>query len=166
MKFKILTTGGTIDKVFSTELEQLEFKTPIANQTKFSVHKDVSIQNLMSKDSKVITSLDRELILKTCMETLESKILITHGTDTLVNTAKFLNAQLIPKTIVITGAFIPASFIDTDAISNLNYAFGCLEHLNNGVWICIHGDTFIPDNCSKNFNKSIFEKADQIENKT
>ena len=111
----------------------------------------------MRVDSLDMDDGDREKILNHILKSNYDKILITHGTDTIVDTAIYLN-QLNNKTVVLTGSLKPALFIDNDAIFNIGCAFTSVQNLSKGVYIIMNGQVFEPNNCRKNIEKNIFEK--------
>ena len=154
----ILTTGGTIDKVYFDATSEYEIGDPtiphIFHETGATVeHRLVS---LMRKDSLDLTDEDRELIRSTCAEATETRILITHGTDTMTQTAGVLE-ELKDKTIVLTGAMAPARFRTTDAIFNIGCGLGAVQSKPPGVYIAMNGRIFDADKVRKNRDARRFE---------
>jgi len=153
MKIKVFTTGGTIDKVYSEEKGTLNFsfgKAAISEvgENKVKLNFDYDIENLMAKDSLEMTDEDRQLIKKACAGAIANKILITHGTDTMINTAKVLS-EISDKAIVLTGASQPYRFRESDAEFNIGVAIGALTVLDKGVYIAMNGRVYEWDKCQK-----------------
>ena len=155
----IITTGGTIDKIYYDALS--DYSVGESEVPELLAHGHVSIPwkvvSLMRKDSLELTDDDRNLIRKTVEETEYSRILITHGTDTMAVTAQFLKG-IAGKTIVLTGALLPARFRDNDAIFNIGFALAAVQTLAEGVFICMNGRIFTPDNVRKNRQSNRFEE--------
>ena len=112
----------------------------------------------MLKDSLDITEKDREKILSECKSAKENKIMITHGTYTMPETAKYLGRNIKNKIIVLVGSMVPFSYKDSDALFNFGYAISALKNLKNGVYIAMNGKIFNWNNVKKNNRKQIFEK--------
>ena len=115
----------------------------------------------MSKDSRFVTDEDRELILKTCKESKEDKIIITHGTETMSKTAEFLGKEGLEKTIVLLGAFTPANREESDALFNLGSAIAAVQLLLVGVYVTMSGNIFSWNNIRKNMETGLFETCEQ-----
>jgi L-asparaginase len=153
MKIKVFTAGGTIDKMYSEEKGTLNFsfgKQAVVEigETKVKLNFEYNIERLLAKDSLEMTDEDRQLIKKACEGTIVDKILITHGTDTMINTAKVLST--IPnKIIVLTGASQPYRFRESDAEFNIGVAIGALNVLDKGVYISMNGRVYQWDKCEK-----------------
>ena len=161
MAIKIKITGGTIDglEYDSPAKAPKEHKTLIPELLRRArIIDDYNIEEVMSKDSKFITESDRNIILEKCRECEEKKIVITHGTMTMPLTAKFLGEQKIDKTIVLTGADIPANKANSDALFNLGFAIGMVQLLPVGVYVAMNGNVFEWDNVKKNPKTRFFEK--------
>ena len=161
MALKILITGGTFDKEYDEINGSLYFKethmTEILELGRSRV--DVNIEKLMLIDSLDMTRSQRELIVSKCTESDEDQIVITHGTDTMVNTAKKIAEKIKNKTIVLTGAMIPYAFgSSSDGFFNLGSALSFVQTLGNGVYISINGQYFDFDKVKKNKLKGYFEK--------
>lgn len=163
MKMKIFTAGGTIDKVYSEERGTLNFsfgKQAIKeiSENKVNLNFDYDIERVLAKDSLKMTDKDRALIKRACERAVTDKILITHGTDTIINTAKLLST--IPnKTIVLTGASQPYKFRESDAEFNIGVAIGALNVLTAGVYIAMNGRVYKWDECQKKFDGRFIEKS-------
>ena len=118
----------------------------------------VTIQTVMMKDSLSMTPADREKIVQECQKSKEQKILITHGTDTMAETARVLGTTIRDKTIVLTGAMVPYAFGSSDGLFNLGSALAFLQTLPLGVYISMNGKFFHWDNARKNKTIGLFEE--------
>jgi L-asparaginase len=118
----------------------------------------MAMETLMMKDSLSMTRADRELILHECQKAKEDKILITHGTDTMTETAQILGKSITDKTIVLTGAMVPYAFGSSDGLFNLGSALAFLQTLPPGVYISMNGRYFHWDNVHKNKQIGLFEE--------
>lgn len=161
MKIKILATGGTFDKEYNELNGELFFKNTHLNEilTLGRSHVDVKISTLMMKDSLDMTQGDREIIAENCIKSKENNIVITHGTDTMVETATYLHERNSAKTIVLTGAFIPYKFGSSDGLFNLGAALAYAQVLPPGVYISMHGKCFDWNAVRKNRETGRFEKV-------
>ena len=121
-----------------------------------NVNISFKVKSLMKIDSLDMTDIHREEILNYVKNSTANNFLITHGTDSIVETAIYLK-KISDKTIVLTGSLKPAIFIDNDAIFNVGSALTSAQILKNGVYIVINGQVFNPDNVRKNLEKNIFE---------
>jgi len=155
---EILTTGGTIDKVYFDNKSNYEVGDPFVEELlhKMNVNISFKVKSLMKIDSLDMTIIHREEILNYIKNSNANNFLITHGTDSIVETAIYLK-KISDKTIVLTGSLKPAVFIDNDAIFNVGSALTSAQILKNGVYIVINGQVFNPDNVRKNLEKNIFE---------
>jgi len=155
---EILTTGGTIDKVYFDKKSNYEVGDPFVEELlhKMNVNISFKVKSLMKIDSLDMTDIHREEILNYVKNSNANIFLITHGTDSIVETAIYLK-KISDKTIVLTGSLKPAIFIDNDAIFNVGSALTSAQILKNGVYIVINGQVFNPDNVRKNLEKNIFE---------
>lgn len=155
---EILTTGGTIDKVYFDKKSNYEVGDPFVEELlhKMNVNISFKVKSLMKIDSLDMTYIHREEILNYVNNSNANNFLITHGTDSIVETAIYLK-KISDKTIVLTGSLKPAIFIDNDAIFNVGSALTSAQILKNGVYIVINGQVFNPDNVRKNLDKNIFE---------
>ncbi len=151
MTIKIFVTGGTFDKEFNELDGTLFFKeTHLDSMLKIGRCKlDTKIRTAMLIDSLEMTDSDRQLILETCKKSKEDKILITHGTDTMVETAEVLGKDIKDKTIVLTGAMVPYTFGSSDGLFNLGSALAFVQSLPHGVYIAMNGKYFTWDNVRK-----------------
>jgi L-asparaginase len=157
---RILITGGTIDKEYDSLTGELIFSkshlSNILNQVRCKARS--ILEEVMLKDSLQMRSEDREEILKKCVDCLENRIIITHGTDTMVETGRVLGNNVQGKTIVLVGAMIPYTFGASDALFNLGCAFAAVQALRQGVYITMNGKIFRWDNVIKNKESGEFEK--------
>jgi L-asparaginase len=158
MSIKIILTGGTIDKHYNESNGKLDFtNTHIPDLLKLGRnHSDIEIEQTMFKDSLKMTDSDRQKILKSCEASQQSKILITHGTDTIVETATVLGEANLEKTIVLVGAMIPFVFKHSDAVFNMGFALGAVQCLSQGVYVAMNGKVFDWDKVVKNRDLGVF----------
>lgn len=160
MKIKFFATGGTIDKVYFDAMSEYQVGEPQALPLlkDSNVAFEYEIESIFRKDSLDITEADRRLIRTKIEQEPCEFIIITHGTDTMVETAKFLIG--IPnKTIVFTGALEPARSRYTDAIFNIGCAIGAVQTLSHGVYIAMNGRVFSADRVRKNYEIRQFEEV-------
>ena len=159
MAVRIFITGGTFDKEYNEITGKLYFKdTHMREILDLGRSKlDVSIRTLMMIDSLDMTDSDRNLILENCVSTKGDQIIITHGTDTMTDTAKLLATGNLEKTIVLTGAMIPFKFGTSDGLFNLGSALGFVQSLPHGVYIAMNGRYFDYDKVKKNKETGVFE---------
>ena len=158
---QILITGGTFDKSYNHISGDLFFeKTHIPEMLERSKCRlNVDVKTLMMIDSLEMTQKDIEKIIDECKKTKSSRIVITHGTDTMVNTAEKIAEKIKNKTIVLTGAMIPYAFgSSSDGFFNLGSALSFVQTLENGIYIAINGQYFDYDQVEKNKLKGYFEK--------
>ncbi|NIM59004.1 MAG: asparaginase [Candidatus Aminicenantes bacterium] len=162
MSIKILVTGGTFDKEYNELDGTLFFKeTHVPEMLKLARSKlKIDISTLMMIDSLDMTDAERKIILERCKTTKEDKILITHGTDTMIETAKVLARSIKNKTIVLTGAMIPYKFGSSDGLFNLGSALAFAQTLPQGVYISMNGKYFRWDNIKKDKQTGIFEEIE------
>jgi L-asparaginase len=160
MAIRIFVTGGTFDKEYNELNGQLFFQdTHLHEMLKLGRSRvDVDIRTLMMIDSLEMTDDDRELIVHQCQHAEEDKIVITHGTDTMVDTAALLAGKIKNKTIVITGAMIPYKFGSSDGLFNLGSALAFVQTLPNGVYVAMNGKYFNWNNVRKNKQSGQFEE--------
>lgn len=158
MSLLVLTTGGTIDKVYFDAASEYEIGEPTVPHVfrESGVTMPWRLDPLMRKDSLEMTNEDRAAVRQACIAAPESRILITHGTDTMCETAACL-AGIDGKTIVLTGALAPARFRVTDAIFNLGLALGAVQSLPAGIYIAINGTVFPAGTVRKNRQLGRFE---------
>ncbi len=157
-KLHIITTGGTIDKIYFDALSDYKIGDPVIDDLLrvMNVGFVYDVVPLMRKDSLEITDKDRDDIFAAVTASDSAHILITHGTDTMVHTAQRLQ-EISNKCIVLTGALQPAAFKSTDAIFNIGCAIGALQVAGDGVWIAMNGQVFNSAHVRKNRAKNRFE---------
>lgn len=158
MQIRIFVTGGTFDKEYNELDGTLFFKdTHLHEMLDLGrCRVAVDIRTLMMIDSLDMTAADREIILQNCRNTKEDKIVITHGTDTMEETAKVLGKAIRDKTIVLTGAMIPYKFGSSDGLFNLGSALAFVQTLPFGVYIAMNGRYFHWDNVHKDKERGEF----------
>lgn len=159
MPIKIFVTGGTFDKEYNELTGELFFKqTHLQEMLKTGrCHVDLDVETLMMIDSLQMTDAGRQLILDRCRSTPESQIVITHGTDTMDQTAALLGAHLHGKTVVLTGAMVPYQFGSSDGMFNLGAALAFVQSLAPGVYVAMNGKCFGWKTVHKNRELGIFE---------
>ena len=158
---QILITGGTFDKSYNHLKGDLYFKkTHIPEMLERSKSRlNVNVKTLMMIDSLEMTQKDIQLIINECMNSKSKRIIITHGTDTMVRTASKIAKEVKDKTIVLTGAMIPYAFgSSSDGFFNLGSALSFVQVLKKGVYVAMNGQYFKHDNVKKNIEKGFFEK--------
>jgi L-asparaginase len=156
---RILVTGGTFDKEYDEIRGRLYFQdSHVAEMLKLGrCNLDVEIRTLMMIDSLEMTDADRHIICEQCRNAPEDRIVITHGTDTMVETGRMLQTNVAGKTIVLTGAMIPYKFGSSDGLFNLGSALAFAQTLPTGVYIAMNGRYFATDKVRKNKSAGIFE---------
>jgi L-asparaginase len=156
---RVVTTGGTIDKIYFDALSEFSVGEPQIGEllTEANVTFDWVVTPLLRKDSLELTDADRALVVDTVRGAEESQVLVTHGTDTMVDTARALEAAGLDKTIVLTGAMQPARQRGSDAVFNIGFAIGVLRSRGPGVYVAMNGHAFSPDEVRKNRAANRFE---------
>ncbi len=159
MNIQILVTGGTFDKEYNELTGELYFKdTHVAEMLRLGRSSlAIEIETLMMIDSLQMTSADRELIVERCRTVTSEHIVVTHGTDTMAETAAALGRSKLNKTIVLTGAMVPYKFGSSDGLFNLGAALAYVQTLPVGVYVAMNGKVFAWDNVRKNKSVGIFE---------
>ncbi|MBB1285847.1 asparaginase [Flavisolibacter sp. BT320] len=162
MSIRIFITGGTFDKEYNELDGQLFFKdSHLPEMLELGRNLvPVEVRTLMMVDSLEMTDDDRDLIAEHCRKSKEDKIIITHGTDTMADTAKLLANKVKDKTIVITGAMIPYKFGSSDGLFNLGSAMAFVQTLPPGVYVAMNGRYFNAENVRKNKETGVFEELD------
>jgi L-asparaginase len=160
MPLRIFITGGTFDKEYNELDGKLFFKdTHLPEMLKLGRCKvPMEIRTLMLVDSLEMTDADRQIIVEQCRKCKEDRIVITHGTDTMEETARVLGKSITDKTIILTGAMIPYKFGSSDGLFNLGSALAFAETLPRGVYIAMNGRCFMWDNVKKNKKTGEFEE--------
>jgi L-asparaginase len=158
----VVTTGGTIDKDYFDALSEYKIVDSVipALLEQARVVSPFRVVELIRKDSLELTDADRAEIVREVVEAPETRIVITHGTDTITQTAKVLAAQVPNKTIVLTGAFSPARFANSDASFNMGMAFAAAQTAATGVWIAMNGQVFDGLNVRKDRDAGKFATAE------
>jgi L-asparaginase len=156
---RILVTGGTFDKEYNERTGQLYFKdTHLPEMLRLGRSRlEVNIRTVMMIDSLEMTDADRAVIVQNCRQAAEERIVITHGTDTMTDTAAAIAAEVTGKTVVLTGAMIPYAFGSSDGLFNLGSALSFVQVLPAGVYIAMNGKCFPWDRCRKNRERGEFE---------
>ncbi|HSG91786.1 MAG TPA: asparaginase domain-containing protein [Pseudomonadales bacterium] len=156
---RVITTGGTIDKIYFDRLSDFQVGDPQIGEllTEANVTFTWAVTALMRKDSLDLDDEDRERIVAAVRACEEQCILVTHGTDTMVATAQRLQAAELGRTIVLTGAMQPATQRDSDAVFNIGFAIGVLRSRAPGVYVAMNGQAFTPELARKNREQNRFE---------
>ena len=161
---KIFATGGTFDKEYNEINGELFFKETHLHEL-LSLGRsqlNVKIETLMMVDSLEMTKSEKQYIVEKCKSEKTDRIIITHGTDTMVETANALNNSVLDKTIILTGAMIPVKFGSSDGLFNMGSALSFVQALPKGVYIAMNGQIFNPKNVQKNKKLGIFEELEMI----
>ena len=161
---RILVTGGTFDKTYDEINGRLSFgSTHLPEMLRLGRSRvETTIETLMMIDSLDMTDADRALIVEQCRQAGEAQIVITHGTDTMVDTARAIATATPPldrKTIVLTGAMIPYAFGSSDGLFNLGSALSFAQTLPAGVYLAMNGRYFASDRVRKNKETGVFESV-------
>ncbi|MDZ4796232.1 MAG: asparaginase domain-containing protein [Bacteroidota bacterium] len=161
MAIRIFITGGTFDKEYNELNGELYFKDTHMSELleKGRSKVPVEIRTLMMVDSLAMTEGDRTLIAHQCKSCDETQIVVTHGTDTMSETAKVLAEKVKNKTIILTGAMIPIKFGSSDGLFNLGSALAFAQTLPHGVYVAMNGRYFNWDNVRKNKQTGVFEEV-------
>lgn len=158
MSIKLLITGGTIDKIYNEHSGDLGFDQShimaMLKQGRTSV--EVSSEVLFLKDSLTLNDKDRALILRSCVDSEQRNILISHGTDTMADTARFLANKIGDKTVVLFGAMRSYSMDNSDALFNLGVAICAVQHQDFGVYVAMNGQVFNGSKVSKDRSLGVF----------
>jgi L-asparaginase len=159
MQLRIITTGGTIDKVYFDTTSDYQVGEPaiVDLLNNMAVNFSFTVSVAFQKDSLDMTAVDRAMLRDRVLNCSENHVLITHGTDSMVATARTL-IDVPDKCIVLTGAMQPAAFINSDAVFNIGCALGAVQSKPAGVYIAMNGRIFDADRVGKNVAKNIFEK--------
>ncbi len=163
MSIFIIITGGTFDKSYDEIRGELTFKgthlPDIIKQVRLTTPYRLEINQL--KDSLDMGDACRERILDSCRRAREDYILITHGTDRMVETAALLGSNALSKTIVLTGAMVPYAVSGSDALFNLGFGLSAVQLLPHGVYLAMNGRVFSWDNVKKDRKRGIFITLDE-----
>ena len=160
-RIRILVTGGTFDQEDNELTGELFFKsTHTGDMLRLGrCLLEVEIETLMMIDSLQMTEAGRRQILERCATIVEKRIVITHGTDTMAETAAVLGAELRGKTVVLTGAMVPYTFGSSDGLFNLGTAMAFVQTLGEGVYVAMNGQCFRWDSVRKDKARGIFESV-------
>ena len=164
MAIKIFVTGGTFDKEYDEIKGQLYFnETHLPEILRLGrCTLEIDIQTLMMIDSLHMSPGDRERIVQECTACNNNRIIITHGTDTIVETAQLIAEATVPKTIILTGAMIPYKFGSSDGLFNMGCALAFVQTLPHGVYITMNGRYFVWNNVRKNREEGFFEEIGNV----
>ena len=162
MKIVFYTAGGTIDKIYFDTKSKYEVGESILGEILREGNVTIEHESkvIMQKDSLDLTDEDRQTIYAAIDREPNRYIILTHGTDTMVTTAKHL-APIQNKVVVLTGSMSPARFRSSDASFNIACAIGAVQTLSDGIYICMNGRIFTPENVVKNVEKSVFETPEK-----
>jgi L-asparaginase len=159
MSLRIIATGGTFDKHYNELNGTLGFAEShlpaVLARTRMTIPVELEILPLL--DSLDMQDVDRERVLTSCTASAQKAIVIVHGTDTMKETAAVLGAARLGKTIVLTGAMIPYSIANSDALFNLGFATAAAQTLPPGVYVAMNGQVFAWDNVTKNRSAGVFQ---------
>ncbi len=160
MNIRLFVTGGTFDKEYNELTGELVFRDTHVKETllKGRSRVNIEIRTLMMIDSLTMSREDRRIIAEQCLTAEEDNILITHGTDTMVETAEVIADKVRNKTIVLTGAMVPYTFGSSDGLFNLGSALAFAQILPPGVYIAMNGKYFLWSNVQKNKKTGFFEE--------
>lgn len=161
MTIRIFVTGGTFDKEYNELTGELFFKdSHLPEMLKLGrCNLDLQVRTLMMIDSLHMTDDDRQIILRQCRSAPETRIVITHGTDTMVETASVLARGVADKTVVLTGAMIPYKFGSSDGLFNLGSALAFAQTLPAGIYVAMNGRYFPWNRVRKNRQTGMFEEG-------
>ena len=161
-RIRLFVTGGTFDKEYDELRGQLYFKDSHIPEilTLARCRLELDIRTLMMVDSLDMSDADRRLIVEQCRATAESRIVITHGTDTMEVTARTLDGAMLGKTIILTGAMIPYKFGSSDGLFNLGSALAFVQTLTPGVYVAMNGRCFPADQVHKDRQTGFFRTGE------
>lgn len=156
---RVFVTGGTFDKEYDELRGTLFFKdTHVPEMLKRGrCRLDLDIRTLMMVDSLDMSEADRDVIARNCAESPQDRIVVTHGTDTMVDTARRIAERVSAKTVVLTGAMVPYAFGSSDGLFNLGSALSFAQTLPHGVYVAMNGRYFPYDEVRKNRDMGVFE---------
>ena len=157
---RLFITGGTFDKAYDEISGRLAFAdTHVHEMLRLGrCRLDVAVRTVMMVDSLDMTDSDRRLIVESCRAAAEERIVITHGTDTMPETARALGEAALAKTIVLTGAMVPYAFGSSDGLFNLGSALSFVQALPHGVYVAMNGRFFPWDDVRKDRKLGVFER--------
>ncbi len=157
---RILVTGGTFDKEYDELSGRLFFKeTHLPEMLRLArCRVPVQVETLMMIDSLDMTEADRARVVERCRTSAEDRLVVTHGTDTMAETARALQAAGLGKTLVLTGAMVPYAFGSSDGLFNLGSALSFAQVLPPGVYVAMNGRVFAGDKVRKDRQHGVFEE--------
>ena len=160
MSVRVFVTGGTFDKEYDELSGQLYFRNTHVDEMlrRGRCGLDVDVETLMMVDSLDMTDAQRAMIVRACRDCDETQIVITHGTDTMVETARAIADGIEGKTVVLTGAMVPYAFGSSDGLFNLGSALSFVQALPAGVYIAMNGKSFPWNDVRKNRDAGVFER--------
>ncbi|MGI8431960.1 MAG: asparaginase domain-containing protein [Chthoniobacterales bacterium] len=168
MAIRIFVTGGTFDKEYNERTGELYFKdthlTEMLQRGRSRV--PVTTRTVMMVDSLEMSEADRAVIVQNCLQAPEDQLVVTHGTDTMTDTAAAIAREVTGKTVVLTGAMIPWAFGSSDGLFNLGSALSFVQVLPPGVYVAMNGKCFPWDRVRKNRERGEFEEISQDESVT
>ncbi|MBK9519585.1 MAG: asparaginase [Anaeromyxobacter sp.] len=155
---RIVVTGGTFDKEYDELTGKLYFKdTHLAEMLRLArCRAEVAVETLMMIDSLDMTEADRAAVVGRCRTAPEGRLVVTHGTDTMPETARALVAAGLGKTVVLTGAMVPYAFGSSDGLFNLGSALAFAQVLPPGVFVAMNGQCFAGDRVRKDRERGVF----------
>jgi L-asparaginase len=158
---RVLVTGGTFDKEYDELSGRLFFRdTHLPEMLRLGrCRLELTVEPLMMIDSLDMTDADRRRIVESCRSCPEARIVITHGTDTMADTARLMHQAALGKTIVLTGAMVPYAFGSSDGLFNLGSALSFAQVLPPGVYVAMNGRFFAGDHVRKDRTAGIFEEV-------
>jgi L-asparaginase len=158
---RVLVTGGTFDKEYDELSGRLYFKdTHVPEMLRLArCRLPLGVETLLMMDSLDMTDADRAAIVARCRSCAEGRLVVTHGTDTMAETARALVAAGLPKTVVLTGAMVPYAFGSSDGLFNLGSAVSFAQVLPAGVYVAMNGRCFPGDRVRKNRETGVFEEG-------
>lgn len=159
---RILITGGTFDKRYDEIRGRLHFtESQVPDMLKLGRSRvEAALRTVMLVDSLEMTPADRALIADNCAQAPEPRLVVTHGTDTMVDTARAIAERVADKTVVLTGAMVPYAFGSSDGLFNLGSALSFAQVLPPGVYIAMNGRYFSWDRVRKNRETGVFEEVE------
>ena len=159
---QIFTTGGTIDKVYFDQKSEYTVGEPVVTGIlrEANVTVDYRVKTLFHKDSLDLTEDDRAVIVERVRRARRKHVLITHGTDTMADTARALQQAVSGKVVVLVGSLNPARFKDSDAVFNIGFAMAAVQVLGPGVYIAMNGQVFPAGQVRKNRERNRFERVE------
>jgi L-asparaginase len=157
---RVFVTGGTFDKEYDELTGKLYFRNTHVDEMlrRGRCGLDVDVETLMMVDSLDMTDAQRAMVVRACRDCDETQIVITHGTDTMVETARAIAEGVEGKTVVLTGAMVPYAFGSSDGLFNLGSALSFVQALPVGVYIAMNGKSFPWDDVRKNRDAGVFER--------